>query len=170
MARTLRVALAALYELQDAIDAVTDDLGNHAPVRQRAVMTGWVAEARSIEDEFRGERSVVDAVRRIVGTLARLSKAWWPGPIRAIAYAARPSDAADDLAGAPLAATTWPAVEALAERTSSPTAGTHSTRMSLRRRRCRLLCGFSGNAREDQGCAASDSNELEIHIIVDRPA
>lgn len=89
--------LEAIDELVDEIIAREAQLAMSAPVRQRLVITGWIADARRAQDEFPHEERVRSAVARVASRLSRLCKVWWCGSVRALQVDRRPDAVTSEL-------------------------------------------------------------------------
>ena len=107
-------ALAQLHLLEGRIEAAVPELALMAPLRQRLIILVWIARARAIETASGGERRVVEYTATVAGRLSRLSKAFWPGTIRALQRNAAPGDALQDLRGEEFASA--PGWDEIAER------------------------------------------------------
>lgn len=92
-----REALAELVALKRQIDGDHDDLALITPRRQRMVLLGWIAHARSYQEALPGDARVDTAVAGIVRVLDNFCKTWWPGSVRALKAQTRPEDLALDL-------------------------------------------------------------------------
>lgn len=88
--RSTRETLGELDARRSEINAALDELGLCSPDRQRAAITGWLAQLRVHHDEFPDDRIMNEGVRRAIGTLGRMSKTWWPGFITALSTRATP--------------------------------------------------------------------------------
>lgn len=67
------------------------------PVRQRLVITGWIADARRAQDEFPEEERVRTMVARVAARLSRLCRVWWCGSVRALQVDRRPEAVLSEL-------------------------------------------------------------------------
>lgn len=90
-------ALEELRELRARIDGSLEELTLSTPVRQRAVMLGWICAARAIQDSQDDVPLVYSQVAGIAQTLTGLCKRWWPGSVRALQVNCHPREIAADL-------------------------------------------------------------------------
>lgn len=90
-------SLDALDELVDEIAGREEPLAMSAPVRQRLVITGWIADARRAQDAFPEEERVRSTVARIAARLSRLCRVWWCGSVRALQVDRRPEAVLSEL-------------------------------------------------------------------------
>lgn len=67
------------------------------PVRQRLVITGWIADARRAQDLFPDEERVRTHVARIASRLSKLCRVWWCGSARALQADRRPEGVISEL-------------------------------------------------------------------------
>lgn len=83
-------ALDEIDALMDEISAREESLAMATPVRQRLVITGWIADARRAQDTFPEEERVRTSVAKVAGRLSRLCRLWWCGSVRALQADRRP--------------------------------------------------------------------------------
>ncbi|MEO0321731.1 MAG: hypothetical protein AAF447_02160, partial [Myxococcota bacterium] len=106
-----RAAIESLDELHAQIDATAEDLGLMAPSRIRLFLLAWIAEARTIQDEFGGLFEVSERVGRVAGRLGELAKSLWPGSVPALRLESSPREAFQGVLDAP-AVRSWGVVAA----------------------------------------------------------
>lgn len=89
--------LDEIDELLTEISAREGALAMSTPVRQRLVITGWIADARRAQDEFPEEERVRTMVSRVAARLSRLCRVWWCGSVRALQVDRRPEAVLSEL-------------------------------------------------------------------------
>jgi len=89
---------SALRQLIERIECDSRWLACAAPARQRLVLLGWLAVARTWQDDH-PEPRVASLVPDVVRRLRALTETWWPGSITAFHRHAWPSDCVRDLPG-----------------------------------------------------------------------
>ena len=99
--RPLAEILAGLDAIDEVIAGAQEEAGLLVPERQRLLLLGWIAEARALEHQARGDREAFAGTRRIAQRCSRLSKIWWPGSVTALALDAAPQDCRDELPSDP---------------------------------------------------------------------
>ncbi|MFO0624619.1 MAG: hypothetical protein U0325_03310 [Polyangiales bacterium] len=90
-------SLERLDELLEEVGAREEQLSMATPVRQRLVITGWIADARRAQDLFPDEERVRTHVARIASRLSRLCRVWWCGSARALQADRRPEGVISEL-------------------------------------------------------------------------
>jgi hypothetical protein len=112
-----RAALVRLRELRQRILADEPDVAVLAPGRQRLILLGWIAQARSYQEDLPELGSVHCAVQEIAHLLGGLARTWWPGSVSALQLRAQPAQALALLRlTATQTPTSWKQVADLAEQ------------------------------------------------------
>lgn len=93
---SLAAAHAELDDLQKAIQENYEEASLLAPVRQRMLVTQWMARARAIEAAAAPDHSLAQRVYGIAQEIGKLSKVWWPGSVQVLAKANAPSSCRRD--------------------------------------------------------------------------
>jgi hypothetical protein len=94
-------AHAELDELVATIERNHREASLLVPLRQRLLLTQWMARARAIEAACPEGRGLHSRVYELSQTLGKLSKIWWPGSVKVLAMACSPSDCRHDVAADP---------------------------------------------------------------------
>lgn len=112
-----RAALVQVRELRQRILADEPDVAVLAPGRQRLVLLGWIAQARSHQEDLPELGPVQCAVQEIAHLLGGLARTWWPGSVSALQLRAQPVQALALLRlTARQAPTSWKQVADLADQ------------------------------------------------------
>lgn len=90
-------SLERLDELLLEVGSREEQLSMATPVRQRLVITGWIADARRAQDLFPEEERVRTHVARIASRLSKLCRVWWCGSARALQADRRPEGVISEL-------------------------------------------------------------------------
>lgn len=90
-------SLERLDDLLEEVSAREEQLSMATPVRQRLVITAWIADARRAQDLFPDEERVRTHVARIASRLSRLCRVWWCGSARALQADRRPEGVISEL-------------------------------------------------------------------------
>lgn len=112
--------IAAIDEIEQLEHAIRDayvEASLLVPVRQRLLLTQWMARARAIQEACPHAEHVEERVYALAQRLGKLAKSWWPGTTKVLALDSKPRHCAKDFerVAAP-GLDTWRDVEHAAEQ------------------------------------------------------
>ena len=81
-------AVQELAAIRGEIEAMAGVVATATPAAQRLHFTRWMAQARGIQEAWRGERWARDGAYAIAQGLGRLARIGWPGSVPALAKGA----------------------------------------------------------------------------------
>lgn len=106
-------AVEAVAGIREEIEVMASVVAVATPAAQRLHFTRWIAQARAVQEAWRGRPWARDGAYAIAQVLGRLARIWWPGSAPALALGTRPTEALREFG---VVGSTWAEVAARAEQ------------------------------------------------------
>jgi hypothetical protein len=90
-------ALEIVQAVADEIDDNVEDLAISSSLHQRLQVGDWIFQGRTIQEQFKRDLEIEEAVHRIARRLTDFCKVFWPGSVRALQVYTTPAQALDGL-------------------------------------------------------------------------